>query len=248
MNQTRSIFGDPGRIAPSVEKVWRDDFIVELRLLSVPGDRIGDELMTVETHVAESGQPAVQAFGEAKSYAREIAAATGSAGRGWRFGPMTVVGSIFGLLGMVVVVRSFAAWLEGGLVGVTVGELVGLGVLLALASTLFVPRTLRLLAEHPWRAVLLPALLIGVFVGIFLLLAEPLFTLPTLPLGVAGVLLVVVGAAANWVDGRHDGDEIVAPGQAPRNPLPGRLLAVVAMPLMTVLLLVQVWVLHALTQ
>lgn len=247
MNQTRSIFGDPGRIAPSVAKSWRDDFIVELRLLSVPGDEIGDALMTVETHVAESGESAVQAFGEASAYAREIAVATRPAGRGWAVGPATVVSSALGLMGMLVTVRAFSAWLDGGPVGVTTGELVGVGLVLALVSALFFPTTLRLIVGHPWRAALLPALLIGVLVGIIFLLSEPLLTVPTAPLAVVGILLLVVGSAVNWADGRDDMDEIVAPGQAPRGRMSGRLLAALVMPLMTVLLLVQAWILYAIT-
>lgn len=65
-------FRDPGRIAPSGDKTWRDSFIIELRLLDVPGDRIGDELMTVETHVGESGESAPEAFGDPRAYARAL--------------------------------------------------------------------------------------------------------------------------------------------------------------------------------
>ncbi|WP_338749002.1 hypothetical protein [Janibacter alittae] len=247
MKQNRSIFADPGRIAPSVEKAWRDDFIVELRLLSVPGDQIGDELMTVETHVAESGEPAVQAFGEAKVYAREIAAATGAAGRGGSVGPATIGGNVLGLLGMLGTAGAFAGGLAGGPVGVTTGELMGLAAVLALVGALFVPKTLRVIVEHPRLALLLPALVIGVLVGIVILLSDPLFTVPPVPLGVAGVLLLVVGTAVTWYDLSDDASEITAPGEGPSDGRRGRLLAVVAMPLMTVLLLSHVWLLHALT-
>lgn len=149
MSRPRSIFRDPGRIAPSVDKAWRDDFIVELRLLSVPGPRIGDELMTVETHAAESGESGRTTFGEAKGYAREIAEATGASGRGQGFGPATLVGSGLGLVGMLATVRSFSTWLEGGPVGITAGELVGLGVVLALVGALVLTGTLRRVIEHP---------------------------------------------------------------------------------------------------
>lgn len=69
----RGLVNDPGAMAPSVEKAWRDELITELRLLDVPGERIGDALMTVETHVRESGESAEEAFGEARAYARELA-------------------------------------------------------------------------------------------------------------------------------------------------------------------------------
>lgn len=247
MTRIPSLFAGPGRIAPSVDKGWRDDFILELRLLHVPGDEIGAELMTVETHVAESGEPAVQGFGEPRPYAREIAEATGPVGHGSRVGPATIAGNALGLIGMLVSMQAFTGWLASGPVDITTGELVGVGVLLLLAGTLFFTRTLRVVVEHPWLAALLPALLIGVFVGIFLLLSEPLATVPTLPMGAVGVLLLVVGAAVNWADLRHDASGITAPGEAPNDGRRGRLLGVFVMPLMTVLHLAFTWIMHALT-
>src|SRR5690606_9834504 len=107
------VFGDPGAIAPSIDKAWRDAFILELRLRSVPGEAIGDALMTVETHVAESGESAEGAFGDARAYAREIATATGSTGGGWSVSAMTVISSLLGLVGMLLTVRAFTSWLEG---------------------------------------------------------------------------------------------------------------------------------------
>lgn len=244
MRPTQSIFGDPGAIAPSVDKTWRDDFILELRLLSVPGARIGDALMTVETHVAESGEPAQEVFGEARGYAREIAAATGDAGRGWRVGPATVVGTLLGLLGMLVLAQAFPAWLDGERVAVTVGQLVGLGVLLALASALFFTATLRLVVERPVLVMFLPALLIGVLVGVFLLLREPLFTTPTGPTAAVGAVLLLVGSLVGWFDGPAQDDRISAPGR-PSAPTSGsRLASVLAMPVMTLVLLLLLWVLH----
>lgn len=242
--KSHGIFGDPGAIAPSVDKAWRDDFIVELRLLDVPGDRIGDALMTVETHLAESGEDATEAFGDAKAYAREIAATTGSDGGGWAVGPLTVVSTLLGLLGMLVTAHAFSAWLEGESAGVTSGHLVGLGLLLALASAIFFTGTLRAVVERPWLTVLLPALVIGVLVGIFLLLREPLLTVAALPLGLAGLLMVVVGAVVSWVDAPDGGDDITAPGQPAAPGSRGRLAAALAMPVMTVVLLAFLWLLH----
>lgn len=81
-----------------------------------------------------------------------------------------------------------------------------------------------------------------------MLLSEPVLTVATLPLGVAGVLLLLVGAAVTWGDGGHDAEEIVAPGQTPRPALTGRLLAAGVMSLRTLLLLGQVWLLHTLAR
>lgn len=245
MSRTSIILGDPGRIAPSVDKGWRDDFIVELRLLDVPGERIGDALMTVESHVVESGEPPSEAFGEPRAYAREIAEATGGAGPG--IGPLTVASSVLGLIGMLVTARAFGGWLEGGPVGITAGELAGLVVLLVLASTLFFPRTLRLVVEHPWRVALVPALLMGVSVGLLVLFAEPLLTVPAAALGAVGAALLCIGAAMSWWDASPDADRIIAPGQPSSSGRGARVVAALPLPLMTLLLLAFIWVLHLLT-
>lgn len=244
MNRTPSNFADPGRIAPSVEKQWRDDFIVELRLLSVPGDRIGDALMTVESHVAESGEPAREAFGEGRAYAREIADATGTAGRGGPIGPATVIGIVLGLVGMLVTARAGSSWFDGEPVGVVAGELVGLGVLLLLTSTLFFTRTLRVIIDHHVLAMFIPALLTGVFVGLLLLLSEPLLTVPALPLALAGALALLAGTAVLWFDSPEPTDQITVPGQEPAAGVRSRLASALVMPLMTVFVLVFIWIVH----
>ena len=51
----------------------------QLRLLDVPGERIGQILAEVETHVADTGLDPVQAFGEPGEYAAACVAASGSA-------------------------------------------------------------------------------------------------------------------------------------------------------------------------
>jgi hypothetical protein len=35
---------------------WRDDLILQLQLKNVPGDRIGDILFEIDSHLAESGE------------------------------------------------------------------------------------------------------------------------------------------------------------------------------------------------
>lgn len=241
------ILGDPGSLAPSVDKQWRDEFILELRLLSVPGETIGDALLTVETHVTDSGEDAAEAFGDARSYAKEISRATGTAGRGWKVSATTVASTLLGLLGMLLSVSAFSAWLQRGPVGVTTGELVGLGVVLLLACALFFSGTMRLLAEHRWLALPVPVLLVGALVGLFVVLGEPLFEVPTLPVAVAGVLLLAVSTVLSWVEQATTLDQVTAPGQAPVVSRSTQAFTALIFPSMTVLLLVFVWVLHTLT-
>lgn len=238
------IFGDPGRIAPHVEKDWRDDFIVELRLRSVSGQDIGDALMTVETHVAESGERARDAFGDPRAYAREITAATGSEGRGWAVSARTVAGSLAGLIGVLLSVAAFTAWLEAEPVKVTTGALVGLGVVVLLTSAVFFTATLRLLTEHRWIALPVPVLLVGVLVGIFVLLDEPLFELPVAVVAVAGIVLLGLSIALSWLEQPADLDQVSAPGRAPAPSSFSRMSAAAIFPLMTLVLLAFTWALH----
>ncbi|WP_353953085.1 hypothetical protein V6K52_06540 [Knoellia sp. S7-12] len=52
---------------------WRRDFVVALRLRNVPAASIADHLKLVETHCAESGEPAQDAFGDPAAYAQSLA-------------------------------------------------------------------------------------------------------------------------------------------------------------------------------
>lgn len=242
------IFGDPGAIAPSVDKTWRDDLIIELRLLDVPGDDIGDALMTVETHVAESGETAQEAFGDARAYAREIAESTDAAGRGRGITAWTAASSVLGLLGMLGAMRAFTGWLEGTDVSVTIGDLAGLVALLVIAALLLTGHLLRPMVEHRWLAFVVPLVLVGVLAGLLALLSEPLLDLPTVALGGVSVLLLLVSVLIAWHDQRGDTGEITAPGAGPTSGTALRVLSLLIMPLMTLFLLGMVWVLHLLTR
>ena len=58
-NRTRTGAGpELARVAPSVDRRWAEAFVVEQRLLDVPGAQIGDAFATVESHVHESGERA----------------------------------------------------------------------------------------------------------------------------------------------------------------------------------------------
>lgn len=51
---------------------YLDDLALELRLLDVPGDRIGEIMAEVEAHTADSNQSPLEAFGTPRDYAREL--------------------------------------------------------------------------------------------------------------------------------------------------------------------------------
>lgn len=243
------LFGDPGRLAPHLDKAWRDDFIIELRFLGVPGERIGDALVTADSHVRESGESAEQAFGDAVDYARETAAAIGTADDGWRITPGLVVGNVAGLVGMLGVVAAFTAWLENETVTLTLGSVLGLGaVCLLLVTVLTWPvAILRFAVGHRILVpVLAPLVLTGGFVGILLLFRQPLVQVGAPAVAVVSVALMALSGILSWTGSAGDEDEITAPGQAAGPGKASRLAAALVLPVLTGALLLLTWALSGL--
>jgi hypothetical protein len=63
---------------------YDEELLLALRLRDVPGDRIGEVLAEVQSHVAETGEDPRTAFGDPKAYASEVAEALGITRSGWR--------------------------------------------------------------------------------------------------------------------------------------------------------------------
>ncbi len=63
--------------APHDPDAYIDELILQLRLLDVPGDRIGHIIAEAESHLAESGEDPVETFGTPRDYARELATREG---------------------------------------------------------------------------------------------------------------------------------------------------------------------------
>jgi hypothetical protein len=245
-NRARTGAGpDLARVAPSVERRWTEAFVVEQRLLDVPGALIGDALATVESHVRESGESAQETFGDARTYARAVAEVGGST-RSPLLRAVTVLHIVLGLVGLLLVSRAAGAWFAESEVPVLVGDLVVGAVLAVLVGVLMsVPSAvLRLLVERRWLAPVLPVVLIGGFVGILLLWREPVVELPTLATGGVGLVLLAVSSGLAWGD--HVDDRISGPGEAPRRAAAGRWTSVLLMPGLTLLLVGLSWVTHLL--
>lgn len=212
MNETRRRPDtDPVALAPSVDRRWAEAFVVEQRLLGVPGGRIGDALVTVESHVRESGEDAQEAFGDPRDYARALTGAHEPP----VLGPVTVVGLVLGLVGMLVVLLAFPFWLSGTAVAVSGGMLVVAGIVAGCMTLLLVAPTptMRLVVERRWVALLLPFVLIGGMVGVLLVWPETLLELPAAPTAVVGLVLVAVSSVLSWLD--YEDDRITAPGEQP---------------------------------
>jgi hypothetical protein len=186
-----------------VGAAWETDFVVELRLLDVSGQHIGDALEQVRSHCAESGDDARTAFGDPAEYARSL----GLPAQDVRFAGM-LLATGGGLVGMFLALWGFTSWLDGETVAITVGRLVA-AVSLALVAPLLL-RYLRAVLEHPWLSGVVVALGLTAVVAAPLVLTVPLVHLPALVVTVAG-LVVVVGTALWEHLGGVPADPVVSP-------------------------------------
>lgn len=185
---------------PHVDKHWRDDFVVAMRLQDASGQQIGDALATVDAHCAESGETAEEAFGDATAYAASLAPEhAGTSALGASF----AVGIFMGLLGMLVVPRAVADWLTGTDFAVTIGDVVALAVILALASAvmalprLVLPWLVKVRFSVVW---LVGSALMTVLVLAMLFLRDVVAEIDWRVALVVGVALLVANVTSTWRD------------------------------------------------
>ena len=102
--------------------------IQALRLKDVPGDRIGEIVAEVESHVADTGEDPVEAFGNPRDYAASLTAEHRPA-PGW-FTAISLVGSAFaGWLiaqGSLAVLLGEPFWGQPGWIWLVLGLAVGI--------------------------------------------------------------------------------------------------------------------------
>ena len=112
-------------LAPHVDAAWAVSFLLELRLLGVRGSHIGAALSEVESHCAESGEEAQEAFGGAPKYARNLGLpvveddSQGALLHSLR--PIMVQ-----VAGMFMLNWGFEDWLPGHSLDITAGHLVNI--------------------------------------------------------------------------------------------------------------------------
>jgi hypothetical protein len=92
---------------------YRRDLILALRLRDVPGDRIGEIVAEVESHVADTGEDPREAFGTPKEYAASLPGGRRSPARWWSQALLAVSSALGGFL------------LAGGLLGLVDDSRVG---------------------------------------------------------------------------------------------------------------------------
>lgn len=240
------------QLAPSVDKGWVEQFVLEQRLLGVPGTRIGDSLALVESHVAESGESAQAAFGNPQAYAREDAPeqpehTSDHIDHGWGFG------IALGLAGMLLTVFSAqAGFSDESALQVTVGHLVVIAIVAGSAALLFrAPRTLlRLLAHFPMRSWIGWMVLLAAMVGALFLLPHPVGEIGILGAMVVGAILLTVGLIFQlraYIGGRVQEDPIVGPGEQPARSRASLVTALI-FPLATIVMIGFSWLLQQVTE
>ena len=82
---------------------YLDDLTSELRERDVPGVRIGEILAEAQSHLAESGEPAEQAFGTPAHYADSLVAARPVPRV--RYGLVIAISGSLGILGGMLVLQ-----------------------------------------------------------------------------------------------------------------------------------------------
>ncbi|WP_298455662.1 hypothetical protein [uncultured Cellulomonas sp.] len=179
-------------LAPGVDPGWADDFILELRMLDVPGRAIGDALVEVGSHCADSGEGVREAFGDPVAYARTLALPPVPVTRE-DLGP--VLPWVLPGTGLLLVSGSASTVRTGepleltsGLVAAAVLLLVGV----AAALRWFTP-VVRFVVQRPVLAWAAAMAHLGVLVVLFLVLRDVLVTVPGALALTAGGVLVVAG-------------------------------------------------------
>ncbi|RXR26258.1 hypothetical protein EQW78_01000 [Oerskovia turbata] len=208
------------RLAPHVEEEWAEAFVIELRLLDVPGTALGAALAEVESHCTDSGEPAAEAFGDPVAYARSLDLPVEPDGR-WEV--VTVLGpSCAQFLGLLLLGWGGSAVLLAGRAGevapsvdVTAGMLAmilafGAGILLFYRHS---AAMLRLIMERPVVSFFALAGCMAVLVAVPVLLDGVLVALPAWPVAVGGGLALAAGTVWSAVQARRGtlDDPIVSP-------------------------------------
>jgi len=204
-------------LAPHVDEVWADSLLLELRLLGVAGDRIGEAVTEVESHCSESGQSAQEAFGDPVEYAQslQLPEAADSSTKAILLSVTTILVQV---LGMWLLDWSFEAWIGGQQLELTVGRLVSTTayLLLVVALIRFTEPFLRSLVRHPIPCVILAYLAGNAAIVIPLILLDEVIWRGSAGLGLAMGAAVLAGGVV-WAiarlhaHGAEEEDPITSP-------------------------------------
>lgn len=205
-------------VAPHVDPRWAEAMLIELRLQGVGGAHVGEALGEVDSHCAESGEEAQDAFGDPVEYARSLGLPT-SPEQEPTATARAVLPTVVQLVGMFLTLWSVPALVAGDPVDVSVGQALGAVVLAAAVGVLAwrAEPVLRMLVHRPVGGALAIGAGATALVLPLLLLQTELFAVPAVPaLVLGGALLGLgVGMELRRATGLRSTDPVVAPLQDP---------------------------------
>ncbi len=207
MNASTADDRSPRRTSPDP---WREAFILELRTHDVPGSRIGDALVEVETYCQDTGQDPAEGFGDPEEYARALVAGLPPTPQRSRLESGGYLGAAI-IIGLSLLLAGF-----DGLTGhhhavFSWGALASAAVLSAVL-VLVAPVLTRLLQRRYrfWLGGGVSALL-ALSVVTPMLLPGTALTLPALPTAIIGGVLFVAVLVALHATTRSGVDRVVDP-------------------------------------
>lgn len=192
----------PAGVAPGLDPVWADAFLLELRLADVPGRHIGAALAEVASHCADSGETAAEAFGDPVEYARSLElpadAAAAADADGARAAVASAVPWTVQTAGLLLLAAGAPAVATEVPVAVTTGHLAALVLLVAALAALarWGGAALRVVVRRPVVAWLAGTVFLGLLVVAFLLLDGVLARVPGPGAVAAGAVAMLVGTLA----------------------------------------------------
>lgn len=191
-------------------KEWCDDLVLELRLRDVRGARIGEEVASVESHCAEAGLSAQEAFGDVRQYAaalefdpRDVESGTSTAGLLLHSWP-----TFAGLVGFYLATWVATAWHAPGPVIISHGQLIGFA--LTLSAIAVAVRFLEAVVRHVVLFVVIYVVAITLTVVAAVLWGGPLFHVPAPALALLGAAFLALSVVGEYRHG-NPADPVVDP-------------------------------------
>lgn len=207
-------------LAPHVDEKWSEKFVIELRLQGVSGETLGAALAEVDSHLAESGQDAHEAFGDPANYAKSLDLPTDPTQHTRAIQIRALIPTVVQVIGLIALTRALPDVGSPGGVQLTTGDFVFWGLVAAAIAALIwaVDPLIRLVVTGPIVAVGVVVVLFALLPVPLLLWQQPVLEVPVLGMALVGGILLVVGSV--WeilrIRAQQDTGEITAPLDDPQ--------------------------------
>lgn len=192
MSSNSSKYRFEHEMAPHVDPKWAATFTMELNIRQAAGEEIGAALAEVDSHCAESGESAQEAFGDPIEYASQLELSSQPVKKQHQMG--IALPQMFQAAGMLGVLWALLPFARGEAVTLHAGELGLLVLCLATIAALAWQAQLvvRLVGRKPVTAVILGAGILAAMILTAALLRHPVAEVPAGGLlGFGGVILAV---------------------------------------------------------